>query len=117
MAYNRPMAAVVNLESVVKSYDGHRAIDGLTLEVPEGSIFGLLGRNGAGKTTTIRMIMDIIRPDSGGIRVFEKPMEEPSLGGVWESNINLLFPSDMRSKSGFGYPFKSWICKVYKEKE
>ena len=47
----------------------------------------------------------------------EKPMEEPSLGGVWESNINLLFPSDLRSKTGFGYPFKSWICKVYKEEK
>ncbi|MBW1900820.1 MAG: molybdopterin-dependent oxidoreductase [Deltaproteobacteria bacterium] len=47
----------------------------------------------------------------------EKSMEEPSLGGVWESNINLLFPSDLRSKTGFGYPFKSWICKVYKEEK
>ncbi len=47
----------------------------------------------------------------------EKPMEEPSLGGVWESNINLLFPPDLRSKTGFGYPFKSWICRVYKEGE
>jgi len=45
----------------------------------------------------------------------EKSMEEPILGGVWESNINLLFPPDLRSKTGLGYPFKSWLCKVYKE--
>jgi len=70
------MGAVVSLDNVAKSFNGHRAIDGLTLEIPEGSIFGLLGRNGAGKTTTIRMIMDIIRPDSGAIRVFGKPMDE-----------------------------------------
>jgi ABC-2 type transport system ATP-binding protein len=71
------MGTVVDLDGVAKSFDGHRAIDGLTLGVPQGSIFGLLGRNGAGKTTTIRMIMDIIRPDAGSIRVFGKPMDEP----------------------------------------
>lgn len=47
----------------------------------------------------------------------EKSMDEPSLGGVWESNINMLFPPDLRAKTGLGYPFKSWICKVYKEEK
>jgi len=47
-----------------------RAVDGLSLNVPEGSIYGLLGRNSAGKTTTIRMAMGLARPTSGDIRVF-----------------------------------------------
>jgi ABC-2 type transport system ATP-binding protein len=46
------------------------AVDGLTLRVPEGSIYGLLGRNSAGKTSTIRMAMGLARPSSGTIRVF-----------------------------------------------
>jgi len=71
------MGAVVSLDDVAKSLNGHRAIDGLTLEIPDGTLVGLPGRNGAGKTTTIRMIMDIIPPDSGGIRVFGTPMDEP----------------------------------------
>ncbi|MEM1515714.1 MAG: molybdopterin-dependent oxidoreductase [Candidatus Bathyarchaeia archaeon] len=44
----------------------------------------------------------------------EKEMNEPTLGGVWESNVNLLIPAGMQGKKGFGYPFKTGICKVYK---
>ena len=47
----------------------------------------------------------------------EKPGKEPGLFGVWESNINLLLPSGWTGKSGFGYPFKSQMCRVYKIEE
>ena len=50
-------------------YDGVTAVDDLSFEVRRGEIFGLLGPNGAGKTTTIRMVMDILRPDDGMVRV------------------------------------------------
>lgn len=68
------MENAVSLSEVRKSFGEHRAVDGLTFDVPVGSVFGLLGRNGAGKTTTIRMIMDIIRPDSGRVSVLGRPM-------------------------------------------
>ncbi|MEJ2239979.1 MAG: ATP-binding cassette domain-containing protein, partial [Gemmatimonadales bacterium] len=55
---------------VTKRYTGHTAVNEFDLVVPHGSVYGLLGPNGAGKTTTIRMIMDIIVPDSGEIRLF-----------------------------------------------
>jgi ABC-2 type transport system ATP-binding protein len=58
------------LEQVCKSFGKVRAVDGLTARIPTGSIYGLLGPNGAGKTTTIRLIMNIIRPDSGRIGIF-----------------------------------------------
>ncbi|MHC4396801.1 MAG: ABC transporter ATP-binding protein [Planctomycetota bacterium] len=60
----------VLLDNVTKSFGQVRAVDGLDVQVPAGSIYGFLGPNGAGKTTTIRMIMNIIRPDSGRIKVF-----------------------------------------------
>jgi len=60
----------VSLEKIYKSFGEVRAVDGLTARIPAGSIYGFLGPNGAGKTTTIRMIMDIIRPDSGRIGIF-----------------------------------------------
>ena len=63
------MESAIVLRRVTKSFGEFRAVDGLDLEVPKGEIFGLLGPNGAGKTTTIRMIMDIIRPDSGEVEV------------------------------------------------
>jgi ABC-2 type transport system ATP-binding protein len=63
------MESAIGLRGVTKAFGDFRAVDGLDLDVPRGDIFGLLGPNGAGKTTTIRMIMDIIRPDAGEVRV------------------------------------------------
>lgn len=63
------MDTAIALENLTKTFGQHRAVDGLSVNVAAGTIFGLLGRNGAGKTTTIRMIMDILRPDSGTVRV------------------------------------------------
>src|SRR5712692_2035448 len=61
---------VLVLDRVTKRFAGHTAVDGLSLTVPAGVIYGLLGPNGAGKTTTIRMIMDIFEPDAGTVRLF-----------------------------------------------
>jgi ABC-2 type transport system ATP-binding protein len=55
------------VEHINKSFAGAQVITDLSMEVREGSIFGFLGPNGAGKTTTMRMILDILRPDSGRI--------------------------------------------------
>jgi ABC-2 type transport system ATP-binding protein len=59
------------LGNVCKSFGEVHAVDHLNVTVPAGSIYGFLGPNGAGKTTTIRMIMNIFRPDSGDISLFE----------------------------------------------
>jgi ABC-2 type transport system ATP-binding protein len=61
---------ILVLERVTKRFADHVAVEGLSLAVPRGVIFGLLGPNGAGKTTSIRMIMDIIEPDEGVVRLF-----------------------------------------------
>jgi ABC-2 type transport system ATP-binding protein len=60
----------IDIQQVQKSFDGHVAVRNLSLQVPSGTVYGLLGPNGAGKTTTIRMILDIIEPDSGAITIF-----------------------------------------------
>ncbi len=60
----------VVLNSVHKSFGEVQAVNNLSVKVPRGSIYGFLGPNGAGKTTTLRMIMNIIRPDSGNIEIF-----------------------------------------------
>ena len=60
----------VLLNSVHKSFGELQAVNNLSVKVPTGSIYGFLGPNGAGKTTTLRMIMNIIRPDSGSIEIF-----------------------------------------------
>jgi len=63
----------IQVEHVVKRYADHVAVRDLSLAVPKGACYGLLGPNGAGKTTTIRMLLNIIAPDSGTIRVFGEP--------------------------------------------
>ena len=63
------MQEFLKLENIRKTYDDKVAVDGLSLTVPKGAIYGIIGPNGAGKTTTIRMIMDIIAPDSGSVLV------------------------------------------------
>jgi ABC-2 type transport system ATP-binding protein len=68
---------------LVKDFAETRAVDGVSLAVPAGSIYGLLGPNGAGKTTTLRMLIGIIDPSSGTRRVLgrERPLEAaPEIG-------------------------------------
>ncbi len=63
----------VEIEHIVKRFAGHMAVRDLSLAVPRGAVYGLLGPNGAGKTTTLRMLLDIIEPDEGSIRVLGRP--------------------------------------------
>jgi ABC-2 type transport system ATP-binding protein len=65
---------MITLQNVSKVFNKTAAVDELSFDVPEGSVFGLLGPNGAGKTTTIRMIMNIIQPDNGDILIGGKPI-------------------------------------------
>src|SRR2546423_13997396 len=69
----------IDIHSVAKRYEEHVAVRDLSLQVPRGSVYGLLGPNGAGKTTTIRMILDIIAPDTGTITIFGRPHHESGL--------------------------------------
>jgi ABC-2 type transport system ATP-binding protein len=68
--------AALRLRNVRKAYAGHVAVQDLSLEVPKGSVFGLLGPNGAGKTTTLRMVMDVLGPDSGTIEILGRPADQ-----------------------------------------
>ncbi|HUT67714.1 MAG TPA: ATP-binding cassette domain-containing protein, partial [Dehalococcoidales bacterium] len=66
----------VEVSHVVKSFADKTVVDDLSFSVTQGEIFGLIGPNGAGKTTTIRMIMDIIKPDSGEVTVYGEKFGE-----------------------------------------
>ena len=66
----------ISLEKVSKSFDSVIAVSAISLKVRPGAILGLLGPNGAGKTTTIRMVMSILVPDEGSIRVLGEPVTD-----------------------------------------
>ncbi|MFE1232747.1 ATP-binding cassette domain-containing protein [Streptomyces sp. NPDC059442] len=62
----------IETEGLVKVFGTNRAVDGIDLRVPAGTVYGVLGPNGAGKTTTVRMLATLLRPDGGRARVFGK---------------------------------------------
>jgi ABC-2 type transport system ATP-binding protein len=67
---------VVEIEDITKTFGKHTAVDNLSLNVPQGSVYGFIGPNGSGKTTTLRIIMNILYPDSGVIRVFGERLKQ-----------------------------------------
>ncbi len=71
---------MIELKQLTKRYGGFTAVNGISIEIPKGTLYGLLGPNGAGKTTTMRMIAGILRPTSGtaavaGFDVVRQPVE------------------------------------------
>jgi ABC-2 type transport system ATP-binding protein len=68
---------VLELDRLIKDFDGKRAVDDISFRLKRGEILGLLGPNGAGKTTTLRMILNIIMPDSGTIKILGEHFSEP----------------------------------------
>ena len=70
---------IVELQQIRKLYDTKVAVEGLSLTIEAGSMFGLLGPNGSGKSSSIRMMIGITRPDSGAIRLFDRPFERAAL--------------------------------------
>jgi ABC-2 type transport system ATP-binding protein len=84
--------AVVETFALTKRYGEHRGVDDLSFSVEAGEVFGLLGPNGAGKTTTIRLVLDLIRPTCGRVRVLgAEPRALPAL----RRRIGYL-PGDLR---------------------
>ena len=71
--------AIVRLQNIRKVYDTKVAVEGLTLSIEPGTMFGLLGPNGSGKTSSIRMMIGMTVPDSGSVELFGKPFDRASL--------------------------------------
>lgn len=66
----------VSVQNLYKSYNGQAAVKDLTFSVSPGEILGLIGPNGAGKSSTIKIILDLMKPDSGEVELFGQPMRE-----------------------------------------
>ncbi len=92
--YSMPLAAI-HLRNLTKRYAGSAVVNALTLQVPEGSIYGFLGPNGAGKSTTIKMMTGMISPDDGDAVILGHSIRTDSLAakrliGVVPDNLALF---------------------------
>jgi ABC-2 type transport system ATP-binding protein len=98
------MSAIVEVEGLTKSYGRHRALNDVSFSVEEGEVFGFLGPNGAGKTTTIRVLLGLLRPDGGSVKIdghdcwtdhagaarqFGATLEQPGFYGFLSGRDNL----------------------------
>ena len=93
----------IEARGLVKSFDGKRAVDGIDIAVPQGSIYGILGPNGAGKTTTLRVLLGIIDPDEGSRRLLghERPLEAARQVGYLPEERG-LYPS-MKTREAIAF--------------
>lgn len=78
------MKYAIESKALSKKYGNFIAVNNLEIKVPEGKVYGFLGRNGSGKTTTIRMIMGLIKPDHGNIKIFGKEVNREDISYLSE---------------------------------
>ncbi len=93
------MTPIIQIENLAKTFGKTPAVKGISFDVYEGEICGLLGPNGAGKTTTIQMILDLITPSSGLIKIFGKEMKnsrEEILGAMNFSSPYVSLPGNLK---------------------
>jgi ABC-type glutathione transport system ATPase component len=83
-------AVALSLSGVTKAYGAVRALDGLTLDVPEGRFFVLFGPSTVGKTTTLRAVSGLVRPDSGSIRIGDRDVTNAPIKG---RGVSMVFQS------------------------
>jgi ABC-2 type transport system ATP-binding protein len=87
--------AALSIRGLAKRFGSKIAVDGVSLEVPAGSFFGIVGPNGAGKTTTLSMATGLLRPDFGtavvhGVDVWARPLEAKKLMGILPDGVRLF---------------------------
>jgi len=119
-----PATPAVEIDQVTKLFGSHTAVDNLSLTVPTGSIYGFIGPNGSGKTTTMRMIMRIIAPDAGhlkvlGVESFDAANdrvsylpEERGLYRQMKVRDMLRFFAEMKSKSVTDAEIDGWLDRM-----
>ena len=115
---------IIELKGITKKFNGFVAVDNLSLNVPEGSIYGFIGPNGSGKTTTIRMIMNILYADSGNILLFGKEYygaridhvgylpEERGMYKKMKVRDLLKFHGELKNGKNLNHEINYWLDKL-----
>ena len=96
---------MIELSHVTKTFGGKKALDELSLRVPQGAVYGLIGSNGAGKSTAIRHLTGIYRPDAGtvtigGLPVYENPEIKSRIGYI-PDDLGVLGGGTIRELAAF----------------
>ena len=84
---------MIEIKGVSKSFDGHKAVDNVSVQIKENTVFGLIGTNGAGKSTLLRMVCGVMKPDEGYILIDDRPVFDNV-----EAKKNFFFSSSSTSR-------------------
>lgn len=113
------MKALVEVKNLTKVFNGLVAVDNISFELYEGEILGFLGPNGAGKTTTIQMILGLIKPTRGEIKIFSQDLDasrEEILGKVNLSSAYVSLPGNLKVKENLYTFARLYGVKDYKKR-
>lgn len=103
---------MIQLESITKVYSGSvKAVNNVNMQVKKGEIFGFLGPNGAGKTTTIKMIVGLLQPTSGSIKLFGENMSPENTG--LKKKIGYVADEPLIMEKLTGAEYVKFICEVF----
>jgi ABC-type multidrug transport system ATPase subunit len=120
--------AVLNLQNISKHYGRIHALNQVSFEVPEGSVFGILGPNGSGKTTLLGIVMDVLKADSGTYFWFGKPggheqrknigtlLETPNFYHYLSGERNLVITSEIKNRDKDDIPRVLEKVKLYQRR-
>jgi ABC-2 type transport system ATP-binding protein len=101
---------LVVAENLVKNYGNIIAVDNLSLTLDEGGITGLIGPNGAGKTTTIKMILGLLRPDRGSVRIFgQNPWDNTTI----RSHIGVVYEKAFFPPNQGTLDYLKKVCRIF----
>lgn len=92
--------SAIETEGLRKRFRGVNAVDGVDLQVPQGAIFGFLGPNGAGKTTTIRLLLGLLSPNRGRIRIFNEDLHRNRLKALQSVGVAFETPAHYEHLTG-----------------
>ena len=109
---------MISAKNVTKTFDGRAALDGLTLHVDKGSIYGLIGPNGAGKTTFIKALMGIYRPDDGDIlltgkRIYENEPVKEQIAYVGDDLFFFTTYSILQTAKLYAGLYPNWSWELF----
>lgn len=105
---------VIKVTELRKSFQSAKALDGITFEISKGEVFGYLGHNGSGKTTTMRLILGLLKPDSGSVSLLgENPYPDSSPQQTLRRRIGVLLEKDALYPNMTGWENLAYWAQLY----